>query len=347
MGHTTLTFPETVSLPQLVEWNKLLWRPANELEIRVNFCNTRFFTPFAMMFIISQIENYKTRYKAAIIVLENYTYLTWPTKMGFFNALNSSVQGGRRLGGHESAMNLHTDDFIPITTLLTKDFKEEYGRGLIEINEAVDRRAGLLTRTLTHLGSGYVFDTVQYSLREVMRNVFEHSGSEVLRYCAQYWAKTSTVELIISDCGMGVHNSLIGNKSFATLKERDALHYACLPGVSGNQKAMRERASANPWRNSGYGLYMTSRLCRNDGNFLIISSNHALVLKLDDKKDFHVTNTRGTLIRLHLKLKRDQNLRANLAKYTEEGKGISEDIAGAQVLEASAASQMLRRDFQD
>ena len=89
MPHTTLTFPETVSLPQLVEWNKLLWRPANELEIRIDFCNTRFFTPFAMMFIINQIENYKFTYKAAIIVLENYSHLTWPTKMGFFDALRA------------------------------------------------------------------------------------------------------------------------------------------------------------------------------------------------------------------------------------------------------------------
>ena len=74
---------------------------------------------------------------------------------------------------------------------------------------------------------------------------------------------------------MGVYNSLIGNPGFKNIEERDALHFACLPGVSGNAQAMRERSSGNPWRNSGYGLYMTSRLCRNDGDFLVISSNHA------------------------------------------------------------------------
>lgn len=346
MPHTTLTFPETVSLSQLAEWNNQLWRPANELEIRIDFRNTRFFTPFAMMFIVQQVESYKNRYKSSVVVVENHSHLTWPERMGFFAILDPYVIGGKRSNPSTKMFAPASENFLPIETLYTRDFKEQYGRGLVEINEAVDRKAALLARTLTRLGSGYTFDTVQYSLREVIRNVFEHSGSEVLRYCAQYWPKTSTVELIISDQGMGVYNSLVGNKLFKDIADRDALHYACLPGVSGNYRAMQERASSNPWRNSGYGLYMTSRLCRNNGDFLIISSSHALVLKPHDRKiDFRISNTRGTLIRMHLKLDTNHSLRANLAKYTEEGKTTSERIKGAQVLEASAASQMLRRDF--
>jgi hypothetical protein len=31
--------------------------------------------------------------------------------------------------------------------------------------------------------------------------------------------------------------------------ERDALHLACMSGVSGNGEAMKKRVPANPWRN--------------------------------------------------------------------------------------------------
>ena len=51
------------------------------------------------------------------------------------------------------------------------------------------------------------------------------------------------------------------------------------------------------------------------------------------------------MLRLHLDLLSSESLRAKLAKYTEEGKARSEEIRGAKVLEASVASQMLRRDF--
>ncbi len=264
--------------------------------------------------------------------------------MAFFSTLGTGVLGGSN-SPRPNAVEPQSESFLPITTLTTADFKQKNGRGLVELNEAIDHEAQILTRTLTHLGSGYIFDVVQYSLREIMRNVFEHSGSLNLHYCAQYWPSTKTVELIISDCGMGIYNSLVLNPSFKNLAPRDALHFACLPGVSGNAEAMRERASPNPWRNSGYGLYMTSRLCRNDGDFLVISSDKALSLNHSGKSDFSIQNLRGTLIRLHLKLHEVETLRSALARYTVEGKTISEDIRGAKVLEASAASQMLRRDF--
>jgi hypothetical protein len=264
--------------------------------------------------------------------------------MGLFSTL-SRITMGDESSRIASESNPQSNKFLPITTLQTKDFLDESGRELSAMNEAVDREASRLTRALTHLGSGYAFDAVQYSLREIMRNVFEHSGSIYLRYCAQYWPTNRIVELIISDCGMGIYNSLIGNPSFKAVKERDALHFACLPGVSGNAQAMRERASGNPWRNTGYGLYMTSRLCRNNGDFLVISSNHALTLAPSGKKDFEISNVKGTLIRLHLDLTSTQAFRSELVKYTEEGKQIAEGIRGAKVLEASAASQMLRRDF--
>lgn len=72
---------------------------------------------------------------------------------------------------------------------------------------------------------------------------------------------------------MGVHSSLGYNPRFKNISARDALHYACMPGISGNFKALTNPNDGDIWRNSGYGLYMTGRLCRNFGGFLLISSD--------------------------------------------------------------------------
>jgi hypothetical protein len=341
---TTIVLPDPLSFQQLRKWSEDLWRPSNELEIRIDFQNVRFLTAFAMMLIVQYLEDYKKKFPASIIIIQNHEHLGIARRMGFWASINDIVIGGQRK--EETDPFPQADEiFLPITKIITSDFKKPFGRDLIAINEAVDREAESLAKTLTHFGSGYIFDSIQYAMREIIRNVFEHSGASCLRYCATFYVKTKRVEMIIADNGMGIYYSLIGNKTFKSIQERDALHFACLPGISGNEKAMKERNTGNPWSNSGYGLFMTSRMCRDHGDFTIISSNHALVLKPDGKTDFRIKNTTGTLIRLHLDLNRSGSFRRDLELYSQEGLKQSETIRGAKVLEASVASQMLRRDF--
>ena len=90
---------------------------------------------------------------------------------------------------------------------------------------------------------------------------------------------------------------------------------------------------------------MASRLCRNQGGFLIVSSKHAVQLSRGSKHVMAVNNFRGTLITMNMIVEPGVDLSLQLRRYAEEGKRYAQFIQGARVVEASAASQMLMRDF--
>ncbi|WP_146006399.1 hypothetical protein [Cohaesibacter celericrescens] len=197
--------------------------------------------------------------------------------------------------------------------------------------------AGILTRHL----EGELLDTLTYSIREIMRNVVEHSDSELIHFCAQYWPQRHEVEVGIVDDGIGIHRALIRNSTFEELTETEALQMALMPGVSGNPFAGRGN---DLWNNSGYGLYMTSRICRNGGGFFLCSGGGGIELDQDGKRDFE-TDLEGTAIRLFIDTTNLHALRDRLQQFAEQGREAAAQIAGANINVASTASQMLTRDF--
>ena len=63
---------------------------------------------------------------------------------------------------------------------------------------------------------------------------------------------------------------------------------------------MYEGKISNPyddWQNSGYGLYMTSELCKLGGSFLIASGNAGLRLETDQVQQLNLY-LEGTLVNL-------------------------------------------------
>lgn len=114
-----------------------------------------------------------------------------------------------------------------------------------------------------------------------------------------------------------------------------------MPGISGNPLAGRGN---DQWNNSGYALYMTSRICRNGGGFLLCSGGGGIELDQDGKRTFD-TDFRGTAIRLVIDTANLSALRERLQQFAEQGRAAAAQIAGANINVASTASQMLARDF--
>ncbi len=253
-----ISFRDRVDLPDLLSWNYELWNGDLDGQICFDFKNVKFLTPSAMLFIAHQIRFLQAIRPSTRLQMSQYKHLGYAGHMGFFACFGASF--GKAVGEALGDIN-----YLPITELVTKDFLNS--KGNTGINESIDLESSRLARVLTRLGSGYTYDIVHYALREIMRNVFEHSGSKNLMYCGQYWPSRQRVEIVLADEGMGVADSLRYNPKFKGLSERDALHFSCMPGVSGNFRALRGEGPMSVWTNSGYGLYMTSRLCRNVGGF--------------------------------------------------------------------------------
>ncbi|BAW80220.1 hypothetical conserved protein [Candidatus Nitrosoglobus terrae] len=189
-------------------------------------------------------------------------------------------------------------------------------------------------------------DALTFFIREVIRNVFEHSRSEAVEYCAQYWPSYDSVEIFISDNGIGLRKSLSMNPYLRIENHSDAIRLSLTPSISSkNYKGIKVDRN-NPWHNSGFGLYMISRICKLGGSFLICSGDHAIILDKQGKQHLNTGHTfSGTIVSMILDTSRLEALSKMLAKFTRDGHRIASEIKKNGVYTASAASQMLYRDF--
>jgi hypothetical protein len=334
-GKAVIRLPYHLDLKDLLAWSGVLWRYGECRSVAIDFSSTGFFTPLALLFIPHQIRHFHEQFPAVRISAIHYQHLGYPAHMGFFDCFGGVKGNPQQAPGGAN--------YLPITVLNVSEFFRENGAS--NIRDAIDSESKKMAGVLTRTTDGFAFDVVQYSLREIIRNVFEHSGSKICMYCAQYWPTNNRVQIAIVDEGSGIFPSLTFNPRFKQLTERQSVHYALLPGVSGNFRDLQHTENDSIWRNSGYGLYMTSRLSRKTGEFVILSSNHIIRLFKQRKMVFPISNFRGTMIIMNFVAERGADLTADLKEYAEEGKRIARDIQGAKVIEASAASQLLSRDF--
>lgn len=125
-----------------------------------------------------------------------------------------------------------TGRFIPLTTLENSKSIEAFATDLVPLLHATPQTS----------------KAVAYVAHELLRNVFEHSGSRSGAIVGASVAPDGRVELGVSDLGIGICASIRRVHSAAT--EEDAIALAFAPGVSGATAAYGGNE-----RNGGAGLF--------------------------------------------------------------------------------------------
>lgn len=103
------------------------------------------------------------------------------------------------------------DNYLPITEL---DFhtmhRKEIDKGnLIEMGNLIESESEKLSKILSR-NNKELQTLLTYLLREILRNIPEHSNSTKAWICGQYWTN-NTAEIAIIDEGIGIKNSLQKN----------------------------------------------------------------------------------------------------------------------------------------
>ena len=327
-----LTFDKALSLSQEIK------DIADEQNVELDFSSVNRIEPFAMLMVSSQLSRLKRRNPDAEFVLKNITNMSYAGSMGFFNAFKEVHPTNQKFKKSGTS-------YIPIRIMESKKIQSDAFANNIEVGDQVENHCEEMAKMLCREEAGDNFDTLAYSMRELMRNVVEHSGSEKLAYCAQYWPTKNRVELAIIDRGVGLLEALSPNPHINPSTDKEAINYALMPAISG--KAFKgARKQRGPWANSGFGLYMTSRICRNGGTFLIASGETAMLLTdKSDGKRYYNCNFQGTAIRMIIKTDKVNDLSKSLARYRDEGHEIQRRYREIVKIEPSAASMMLSRDF--
>lgn len=337
MPNARVDFPISMALPELFHFVRELDFYSQHDRVIIELPERIFMPPFAQVLLASKIKYMRQRCPDLSIIFngwENYGYLS---HMGFFDMCG--FEHGRKVGEAAGSTN-----YLPITEVHRASFYEtkldEYEELPDLIQRHVDRISEILARDRS--ANTNMFDILSYSIREMFRNVFEHGETDRLYFCAQYWPRSNKVEFAVSDFGVGIRQALGNNPNFRFKTDKEALEYSLLPSVSG--RTHEPRRSEN-WFNSGYGLYMTNRLARNGGNFVIASGSDAIHLSRRSKHNY-LTSFPGTAIRVNLNVDEIGAVQARLEEFRKEGFEIASKITGSGNRPPSAMSLLLRRDYQ-
>lgn len=333
-GH--IKIPINLGLDNLLNFSRVLDDYVVYDKLVIDFGEPKFMAPFSMLIIAAKLKYLRINKPELKFDFKNFQEHSYPAHMGFFHMFG--MDHGRQVGEAWGSEN-----YLPVTCLERQSFyldpSDKYEELPDLIQKDADRIALIISRD--KINNKDMFDVLSYSIREVLRNVFEHSEADSLYYCAQYWPKSNKVEFAVSDFGIGIRRGLGLNPNFRFKTDKEAIEYSLLPSVSGKTHLPRQ---SNNWYNSGYGLYMTSRLARNGGNFVLTSGNMAVHLSRKTKSNY-LASFPGTALRFNMDVSQIGDVKARLDQFRKEGAEIAKTIAGSGNRPPSAMSLLLRRDY--
>ncbi len=206
--------------------------------------------------------------------------------LGFFDYIGM-LDIGKKIGVAKG-----NTKYLPIREIKRQDLEsniEETGEKLID---AIKFLSNSLANVLAGVNSGEVQKSFSYSIREVIRNTLEHSGSDSCFICGQRWVDGSS-EIVIIDEGRGIYNTL---SAAYEIEQDDVLLHAVKPGITRTHNMSEED---NIYGNSGFGLYVLSELGNSFGWFCLGSGTQKLTYQ---DKDYSLSDLtfEGTFVGIHL-----------------------------------------------
>lgn len=231
--------------------------------------------------------------------------------------------------------------YLLIEKFSIADFKKRAGSG--PIGQLINDEASRLAHVLCQQDTGAVFDVIQYAVREILRNSAEHSESESVCIMAQYWPTKDVAEIVIIDDGVGVPHSLYGNDYAECANSREALKFALLPGISG--VSIEDRIGQDDfWGNSGFGLFVTSRICAQNCQFRIFIDRQGLTL-FGSSQIEHDWVLPGTCVQMRLDVRRTREVQTSIGRIIAEGESQRKTLMRNFPIQASADSKMLQSQY--
>lgn len=330
-------FVDKLDLEGALAASRELWALPEHSSYQIDFSRLTWMEPFGMLYFARQLRTFADARKPARCQAIGHKKHTYAAHMGFFQSFGLDF-------GNDAGEASGTTAYIPITELRIRDLHVEAGQSQREVQEVIEQRCGQLASVLARSGNGPLYETLTYSLREILRNVTEHSNADSIWYAAQYWPSKDLVELSILDQGLGIKTTLSRNPHLTINTDEDALRLSLLPGISGRAYQGGPKLRTDEWANSGYGLYMTSQICASGGSFVICSGEDGLLFTKGVERKLDVGFV-GTAIRLCIYTPEVKTLNEALTRLNEQGKVIAQGLPAPTTPTASMASRMLSDKF--
>ncbi|WP_140922061.1 hypothetical protein [Apilactobacillus timberlakei] len=264
---------------------------------------------------------------------DNIPAISYAKNIGFFKSFG--INKGKKFIWQNYLNDIKEKEktnFCPILTISWEDLYNsgDYHYGIVSCSKK-------LARVLSADIGEEETKTIVYLIREMLRNPFEHSTAKKVLISAQRHNADGYIEVVIADSAEGLKQTLSVNKDIISVlnNDSDALEYALKPGISGTDTKKK-----GYWSNSGYGLYVTSRIADELGSFFIISGEYALKLENGEKNLIH-TKYQGTAVCLKFDIDKVESMNSSLiSDVVSQGEKIASDIPESSKI-ASKASKII------
>jgi hypothetical protein len=257
--------------------------------------------PFSILFLSSELKLLKKNNPESSFHAKNYQHCSYAAHMGFFKSF------GLDFGKSPGEAN-NNNRYIPLKIYAVADIKEAARESMVNPGEILEDYAREISSVLTQNKNLNLTEILRYCIREILRNIVEHSHTEQFGFCAQYLPSLNKVSFAVLDRGIGIRKSLTDNPKLNLINDLVAIEESIKPGVSGKIYAGQKRKPKGEWANSGYGLYMTSNICKNGGSFFVASGTSGMYLSGLNKKSLNV-NINGTALNLTINLDQSEDLK--------------------------------------
>ncbi len=284
---------------------------------------------------ILSITGIRPKYHVENVDIKNTPAHGYAAHIGFFKSFKCDL--GRAVDEARGS-----ESYVPIRFININEVNKVASSTRKHHGEVIEEASSQLATFLVRNKSNDAIEMLTYSIREMMRNSIEHSKSSHILYCGQHYPTMNRVEIAIIDEGIGIKNSLSKNSTLTISDDNAALSLAIQPGIS----RVRQNKSCyedDPWRNTGYGLYVTSRLCKECGNFLISSGSSSLLISQSLIKSYGASY-KGTAISLSVFTDKITDFKKNLPAIVKEGTALAKHSKLPANLSASMVSKILTQD---
>ena len=326
----TIIIPQNLSPVDAINCSKHIIGAAPDRTFKYDFSEMQHCHPFGLLLLGNAIRYNRYHYKKSkhlCVGLDNSQSVEFASDLGFFQYAGWDI--GRKTSIYDYGVR-----HIPIKQISVKDLQAAYPNTFV-LGDIIDQHAYDLAFTLTQDKYSEATKTLQYCLREMIRNTFEHGKTESIWVCGLYWPTRNEAEIALLDEGCGVFTSLSGNRRYKLNSHMEANKLALQPGAS--RMLGIKQDPYDVWQNSGYGLFMASALCALGGYFILCSGDDATLINSTAQTNYS-SDLRGTAICMNIKTDRIVNLQQQLNNLVSIGNSKARENEGYRILSASKVS---------
>lgn len=325
----TIHLPMSLSLSNALRFQKKLLSIPFAKSITFDCTRLNYVEPFSMLLTAQAIRDFNLSRMGADFLVRGNGINSYASLMGFFAqaGLSAPIKSTKR--GNPRYLAVKEVDCDALKSSAYENFM--YTCDLVE--EDAEKMAAVLSQ----MNDGEIFYILKYTIQEMVRNVIEHSESKSFLYCGQYWLRADRIEIGFVGFGIGLRSSLEKNPKISNIDEVKALNLALTPGVSSTSYG--PGGPKGKWSNTGFGPYMTSRLCCEGGIFVLLGIFG--IQKNAFRSDLIEAGINRTGVRIVLKPSNFKSIQSSFNKYLEDAKSISDKFDAASV--GMSPSTILKR----